>query len=1133
MKLTRTFQIIARHGLENARWYLVIFLVLFWFGALGKRLEHLRRAAGTGEQEIALRTRADKKFVPLRVNGVGAYFRIRDSRAGGAKEKSYRLEPLMFPLRVDGRAVGPEGLELGSGKPSRTLDVDGLRLNFFSDGESPILAQTAWRIDSDCTTMGSGLSSSISLEINGVSGRVAELCRGKGQVRNVSTRQAIWLAGRRLGPGEAAPWNPKELVILELQTARGKVPFRISTENRSTLVEAPETVWPKWVIHPPSIVGSLQMNYTRTIPREKVDYEFLESVEASLEQIQGAETSRAGADNPDRLFADALDVGGTDVANLPVSRRMDRLLEESRRELAAGRPENSHFLASPGGSLFLGLRPRAVTLRAPAARREHLPSRLVAGKGGGSFLELLDGPLKGSLILLEAPVSKGKLDLVVIGSQRMEMLAPPSDLHLWGGEPGALALAGRTVILSNKGAATMRPGVLARLGDGSKAYYLIRRGDTLSKLLRAWAAVASMRKPLLKKVLKANPNLDPRRMKPGQRIEIALDWPELSKEAKKRVGSLGSAAHVRLERHASDLYLRVLSGPVWLEGNSLAEDAIVPLRDGDGVRVGNRAFSVRRSSGVLRERRLRGGRFVERYPMGSAAVLLGGFEERLSPVVSLPSSGAKKLSIDADLQMMADRVLRSHLEWLGSLDGRAYKRKGKVHGGSLVALDYRTGEILASASFPAFDPAVPGNYRVAKKKMGASAPFLNRAFRSTRAPGSVFKLVVLAAWFDQLERRGELAEKSVSKGPGFWCGDGYTAGSGAIILGGKKVRCHRWKKGGHGWVRNPSMALQKSCNVYIAKLALRMAGLTWKEPSAVHAPQRLDPKGIPTLKNPLFSMASRLGFDFDYRGQGPKDRKILRNARTPSQVADLFQPLGIIPAARPVSGSIPAPLHYVPGARKLFDPVAAGLKELDRRPILERKPVRHLAYLAIGQDMTATTLELGLLTATIANGGVMPRLRIVPFSSPNRGKPKIPPDSSGGGRRIFSQAVAARIAHAMELVTQPGGTAPPLRSREHGGRYPFIIRAKTGTAQVSGTRGDESRRADSLLVAYVDDPRLPSVAMACRVENGDATRNPRGGMLPTTAKHLANRFFTSLGEMYGAWPEPPSEKPPAKEEESR
>ncbi|MEV0775182.1 peptidoglycan D,D-transpeptidase FtsI family protein [Streptomyces sp. NPDC050433] len=89
-----------------------------------------------------------------------------------------------------------------------------------------------------------------------------------------------------------------------------------------------------------------------------------------------------------------------------------------------------------------------------------------------------------------------------------------------------------------------------------------------------------------------------------------------------------------------------------------------------------------------------------------------------------------------------------------TLNGAAQKAAFEGLGskkGAVVALEPRTGKILALASTPSYDPASFAGYgdKDAKswKKLGKDAdkPMLNRALRETYPPGSTFKVVTAAA----------------------------------------------------------------------------------------------------------------------------------------------------------------------------------------------------------------------------------------------------------------------------------------------------------------------------------------------------------------------------------------------------
>ena len=112
--------------------------------------------------------------------------------------------------------------------------------------------------------------------------------------------------------------------------------------------------------------------------------------------------------------------------------------------------------------------------------------------------------------------------------------------------------------------------------------------------------------------------------------------------------------------------------------------------------------------------------------------------------------------------------------------------------GAAVVLDCKTGDILASASFPAVDPN-----HLDECLANEDAPFVNRAL-SAYAPGSVFKLFVAAAALEE--------------------GVGYRAVydcTGSIEVDGMDFACYDGKA--HGEV-NMHTALRKSCNGYFVQL---------------------------------------------------------------------------------------------------------------------------------------------------------------------------------------------------------------------------------------------------------------------------------------------------------------------------
>jgi penicillin-binding protein 2 len=146
-----------------------------------------------------------------------------------------------------------------------------------------------------------------------------------------------------------------------------------------------------------------------------------------------------------------------------------------------------------------------------------------------------------------------------------------------------------------------------------------------------------------------------------------------------------------------------------------------------------------------------------------------------------------KLTIDINLQVEAERSLR-----------------GKA--GAVVALQPDTGEVLALASSPTFDPNlfVRGiNEREWKKLVNDPLkPLLNRAIQSQYPPGSTFKIITSIAALEQ---------RTVSDHTNYYCK--------GFIYFGRVFRC--WKWAGHGDVRLQK-AIVQSCDVYFYEIGQKL-----------------------------------------------------------------------------------------------------------------------------------------------------------------------------------------------------------------------------------------------------------------------------------------------------------------------
>lgn len=170
-----------------------------------------------------------------------------------------------------------------------------------------------------------------------------------------------------------------------------------------------------------------------------------------------------------------------------------------------------------------------------------------------------------------------------------------------------------------------------------------------------------------------------------------------------------------------------------------------------------------------------GGALSARYQVDAMGRALQGGK------ISILRSGEKNLggvvlTIDKDIQLAAQRALEAGWD------------KGAV-----VVLDIASGDILAMASTPAFDPG-----DIAASLESEDAPFINRAISGYNI-GSVFKLIVAAA----------ALENNISRYHPYEC-EGY------IDVDGQIFHCNNHAV--HGAL-DMQRALEVSCNTYFINLA--------------------------------------------------------------------------------------------------------------------------------------------------------------------------------------------------------------------------------------------------------------------------------------------------------------------------
>ena len=189
--------------------------------------------------------------------------------------------------------------------------------------------------------------------------------------------------------------------------------------------------------------------------------------------------------------------------------------------------------------------------------------------------------------------------------------------------------------------------------------------------------------------------------------------------------------------------------------------------------------------------------------------------------------GSVQLTLDLDLQRAAEAA------FLPDVIGE----RAKI--GAVVAMDVHSGDVLALASKPSFDPNdFAGGIDAETWEFLTTdrwKPIQNRAISGQYPPGSTYKVFVAAAG---------LEEGLVEPARKIFCPGHYR-------LHGRTYRC--WKRGGHGWV-DLHDALVRSCDVYfymlgkelgVDRLAFFARGFNLGRRTGISLPQEM-PGLVPT-----------------------------------------------------------------------------------------------------------------------------------------------------------------------------------------------------------------------------------------------------------------------------------------------
>ena len=364
------------------------------------------------------------------------------------------------------------------------------------------------------------------------------------------------------------------------------------------------------------------------------------------------------------------------------------------------------------------------------------------------------------------------------------------------------------------------------------------------------------------------------------------------------------------------------------------------------------------------------------------------------------------LSIDLDIQKAAEKALVAGLQ--------AARVSYGAPAGAVVVMDPDTGGIVASASYPDYDPSILADGFTFKEqdRLGGQTPedpdddaMLNRATQITKSPGSVFKVVTAGAamWtgvadpYSQIECAG--SEVYPPEG-----------GPGSVVF-------RNWTSAYRGYIGFPE-SLEHSCDTFYYELG-------WRMEEAYGAAN-----GDGTEKFQRYARMAgfghETGIDLRYEADGVvPDQKWL---------ADLCEALG-------------------PGCNEAWLP-------------------GYSVNMSIGQgDMIVSPLQMAVTYAAIANGGNVMQPRIGwELTTP------MDADTTQSERTFKAKVVnklpleptEISVMHEglIDVISGPLGTAAYAFSGFPTNRYP--IAGKTGTAEIG-----ETGLNDAWFVSYgpADDPQ--------------------------------------------------------------
>lgn len=481
------------------------------------------------------------------------------------------------------------------------------------------------------------------------------------------------------------------------------------------------------------------------------------------------------------------------------------------------------------------------------------------------------------------------------------------------------------------------------------------------------------------------------------------------------------------------------------------------------------------------------------------------------------------LTIDAKLQKVAEDSLRHALEEIQK--GGEFKSKWgnynyresykNATSGAVVAVDVKTGEVLALANYPAYDPNLfstgisSEDWENLKPEHEedplAPRPLYNIAIRSTIQPGSTFKMITgLAALEKGIKPETKIRDV------------GY------VEIGNQRFGCWIWNssRGTHGW-ENLYEAIRDSCNYYFYSVTLGENLRTGEKLEA-----KVDIEDILSIAED-FGLNDKTGIEIpgEVSGRIPKPNIKINNTKRALQRFlqrnirnyikedanlddnDLEEAINEIVSWIDLEETM-SRSQVMKGLTELgIDPDEKAGGRVSITDIIKYDYLNHAHWkqadtlnISIGQGQNSyTPIQMANYIATLVNGGNRNKVSVVHKITNYEGtETKYIPERETERVSLSDYNYLDEIKKGMLMVTSSGGTAYSV-FRD----FPVKVGAKTGTAEKDGINPATGEGYDNFAWFVAFAPyEDPEIAVSVLIFQGGS-----GGYAAPVAKEIIAEYL--------------------------